>query len=281
MLIGVRAIELKTSTVFRWSNGQTAHFINFIQKHGANARTTADLNPLLVLLNLDGYKGIRTHEDKDVEGILVEKIKLNFAIVRRRCVNKSEETRTQVPRYNLSETRQQLSQRYIAESPNLRKPHGSQSGVFSRPEPELQKPAVSRGPPLLKFPRDANQGTSAARVSQPSSPTVRPEHPYLKVPKSESGPSQGDAKPTVQYSSSSLGAARTIPLKQTARKSKAERIFETRQAFDETLLEVDQEPDEEEDDELYDLMAALLKMSRNYLYKKGVVPLLDLADGHT
>ncbi|KAH8204033.1 hypothetical protein TruAng_001844 [Truncatella angustata] len=255
MTIGVRAIELKTSTVFRWSNGQTAHSINFIQKHGANARTTADLNPLLVLLNLDGYKGIRTHEDKDVEGILVEKIKLNFAI--------------------------QLSQRYIAESPNLRKPHGSQSGVCSRPEPELQKLAVSRGPPLLKFPRDANQGTSAARVSQLSSPTVRPEHPYLKVPKSESGPSQGDAKPTVQYSSSSLGAARTIPLKQTARKSKAERIFETWQAFDETLLEVDQEPDEEEDDELYDLMAALLKMSRNYLYKKGVVPLLDLADGHT
>jgi hypothetical protein len=101
--------------------------------------------------------------------------------------------------------------------------------------------------------------------------------PTLKLPRGTRMPSE---------SSSGAAGSTNRPIhatgvKQVARRSKTDRIFQAWMVFNNELLEIDQEADEEDDEDderLYNILDYMVCISRDCLYGKGVKKLLDLAE---
>lgn len=74
--------ELTSDRPFRWRPAQVQVFKDWIAYKGANA-TSADLVPLLRVLELDGYEGLRNYEDEDVYPIILKKVRDKLMKTRR------------------------------------------------------------------------------------------------------------------------------------------------------------------------------------------------------
>jgi hypothetical protein len=70
-----RAKDLRSGTVFRWTSDHNDHFKKFIRNNDTNSRTTADMEPLLAQLNLNGFQDVKTDNGDDVESIIIKKVK--------------------------------------------------------------------------------------------------------------------------------------------------------------------------------------------------------------
>ncbi|KAM0813187.1 hypothetical protein AB5N19_13179 [Seiridium cardinale] len=150
----------------------------------------------------------------------------------------------------------QMGRQCTVNSPNVSTPGADRSGVFARPE---SKAPVAQTSQLF----------SSTRTSEPNT-----AHPFIKMPKSSL--SQQNER-TERRVDSMIGNASEPSKLQSARRRKAERVWEAWHSFNEVLLNVDQEPDDEEDEDLYDIMEKLFRMNHHYAFEKGVLPLIELA----
>ncbi|RWA06262.1 hypothetical protein EKO27_g8844 [Xylaria grammica] len=82
------AKNLSSNVPFRWTSEQVIIFEDWIRFQGSNA-TTADLTPLLQVLDLDGYEDIKNSRGECVHDLIIAK-------VRRKLARTKGTTKTQV-----------------------------------------------------------------------------------------------------------------------------------------------------------------------------------------
>ncbi|KAI0124947.1 hypothetical protein BJ170DRAFT_635806, partial [Xylariales sp. AK1849] len=168
-------------------------------------------------------------------------------------------------------TPRELASRYTAESPNLRGPRPTFKGISVAHGKESQRKNPAR--PKLKMPGDGYTTNSTSRQASTLLPSSA--GPKLKMPPGLTAPQQQLASEPLTPNRSDAHATSS---RMAARRSKAERILQAWQTFNDELLDVDQEPDEEEDDDIYAVLSYMVRISRDYLHGKGVKRLLDLAE---
>ncbi|KAK6206527.1 hypothetical protein LQW54_007710 [Pestalotiopsis sp. IQ-011] len=72
--------------------------------------------------------------------------------------------------------------------------------------------------------------------------------------------------------------AREISPQQVIRKFKAKQVREAWETFNNTLFDINNEGDVEEDSEMNDLMERMMDMNWRYLHQEGVAALMELAE---
>ncbi|KAI0424654.1 hypothetical protein F5Y09DRAFT_133389 [Xylaria sp. FL1042] len=82
-MFSTTAKNLTSDIPFRWRQGQVEIFEDWVLSRGVNA-ATADLVPLLRLLDLDGYESVKNMKGECVHDLIIEKV--------RRKINRTKDT---------------------------------------------------------------------------------------------------------------------------------------------------------------------------------------------
>ncbi|KAI1873826.1 uncharacterized protein JN550_003095 [Neoarthrinium moseri] len=257
---GVRAENIQTKTVFRWTAEHNAQFESFLKKHGKNARTTADIDELLIKLNLDGYYGVKNKSGEDLEKIILDKVKRKLYNVSRQLPMKDRSFEAGHKDTAMPEDGATFNSSRDAASPPP-PAYGNTGGIPVAHVKIPQFELTGRGSAAFKTP---SRERREERLSQTGQEVVH----YVDSPAAESTIQRKHRPMSAQGSvslSAEIGAAASL---QSSRRSKAQRVSEAWNKFHQILLDVDQQPDEEEDETLYGLTTSMVRASDSILGKR-------------
>lgn len=159
----------------------------------------------------------------------------------------------------------------------------------ARPSFEIPKSQQTRERPLFETPKSQQQ-QNRALLKMPNNQQTQ-SHPLLKMPKSQQ--TQGHSfliAPKSQQQEKqpapirrSTGRLQSIPAQdispqQVVRKLKAKQVRKAWETFNNTLFDINNEGDVEEDPEMNDLMERMMDMNWRYLHQEGVAALMELAE---
>lgn len=293
---GTRAKDMWSGKMFLWTSEHNEHFREFVRIHGSNARTTADLDPLLISLNLDGFSGIKTNNGEDVEALIMKKVKAKLYSTQRIMLGEgggiySTRKRNRGPTTTFTQEYQwpscdvdqdiQPDQRPIKEEPRsdydsdenptnqtlLNPADGNSTSPFGGPTTPQQQQPSSRS---RANPPTPDSATGAAHQGLPLTPFLKMPNTHLR--------SQEQQPCARRPGAPAAGNGRGLPdAVLDARKDKAGRVHSAWQQLTVTLLDVDQTPDDEyEDEEFFAITERLVRICRRTL-KGEVDRLLALA----
>lgn len=158
-----------------------------------------------------------------------------------------------------------------------------------RPLFEMPMSQQTRDRPLFEMPKSQQQQNHTF-LKMPSNQQTQSQ-PLLKMPKSQQTQgnsllnmpkNQQQAKQPVPTRKSTgrlqTTPAREISPQQVIRKFKAKQVREAWETFNNTLFDINNEGDVEEDSEMNDLMERMMDMNWRYLHQEGVAALMELAE---
>ncbi|KAI0885899.1 uncharacterized protein GGS22DRAFT_188187 [Annulohypoxylon maeteangense] len=164
-----KAKNLVSGVKFSWDRYQKLYFVEFLETVGLGFKN-ADISPLLVQLNLDGYEDINNDHGENVYDIIEEK-------VRRKIKNTADELGAERLK-KASFGSKKLDSTSTGEPVPI--PNNTVPSQPETPRAGTKTPAGDLKP-ILDFPDKSD----SERCDTPTQPTKSPQtsHPFLRMPK--------------------------------------------------------------------------------------------------